>query len=173
MSSSIAQVKKLRGKSLREIRARSRQELAKLGERVLRSGTTEMSDSMFLAQINPVAREASAEATDRLILESIRAGLKTSERNDTRPFIFPHLADRSGIIRTIERRFAHEREALIARADRAINGEFDLLGFKNISFGSVIDWRLEPVSGKRTLLEHWSAIDYLNPQVAGDKKITW
>src|ERR1044072_4069249 len=149
MSSSIAQVKKLRGKSLRELRARGRQELTKFGERVLRSGTTEMSDNAFLAQVTPTARAASAEATALLILESIR-------------IIFPHLARRAEIIAIVEKRFASERAALIKRAERAINGDFDLLGFKNISFGSTIDWRLEPQSGKRTSLEHWSAIDYLN-----------
>ena len=173
MSSSIAQVKKLRGKSLREIRVRGKQELTKLGERVLRSGTTEMSDSALLEQINPAARNGSAEGTARLILESIRAGLRSNERKAARPTIFAHLARRAEIIETIEQRFAREREALINRAERAINGEFDLLGLKNVSFGSPIDWHLEPTSGKRASLDHWSAIDYLNPDVAGDKKITW
>ena len=173
MSVSIAQVKKLRGKSLRELRSRSKQELAKLSERVLRSGTTEMSDSALLARINPAARNGSAEATAQLILESIRGGLGSGVRDVTRPTIFPHLARRSEIIEIMERRFQREREALLKRAERAIDGRFDLLGFNNISFGPVIDWRLEPTSGKRTSLTHWSAIDYLDTDIAGDKKITW
>ncbi|MCA1615397.1 MAG: heparinase II/III family protein [Acidobacteria bacterium] len=36
-----------------------------------------------------------------------------------------------------------------------------------------MDWHLEPVSGKRAPLAHWSRIDYLDPAVAGDKKFTW
>ena len=31
---------------------------------------------------------------------------------------------------------------MIERADRAINGRFDLLGLTDISFGNPIDWRL-------------------------------
>lgn len=173
MSFRIAQVKKLRGKSLTEIRARGKQELMKLGERVLSSGTTEMSDNALLAQINLAARNGSAEGTARLVLESIRAGLRPAERDATRPVIFPHFARRFEINEIMARRFTREREALINRAERAINGQFDLLGFKNISFWPVIDWHLEPTSGKRASLEHWSTIDYLNPDVVGDKKVTW
>jgi Heparinase II/III-like protein/Heparinase II/III N-terminus len=173
MSSSIAQVKRLRGKSLRELRSRGKQELAKLSERVLGSGTTEMSDSALLAQVVPAARNGSAEATALLILESIRGGLGSAGGNLTRPTIFPHLARRSEIIEIMERRFTRGREALLNRAERAIDGQFDLLGFNNLSFGSIIDWRLEPTTGKYTSLDHWSAIDYLDPDVAGDKKVTW
>jgi hypothetical protein len=176
MSSSIAQVKKLRGRSLREIRARSRQELTKLGERLIRSGTAEMSDEAFLARMNPAARDVSAEGTGRMILESIRAALKPAgggKADRARPAIFSHLASRSEIKAIIHGRFPHECEAIIKRAERAIEGRFDLLGFEDISFGPAIDWRLEPASGKRAPLAHWSAIDYLNPEVAGDKKITW
>jgi hypothetical protein len=173
MYSSIAQVKKLRGKSLREIRVRGKQELTKFSERLFRSSATEMSDSALLAQINPAARNGSAEGTARLILESIRDGSSSIVRKATRPTIFSHLARRAEIIEIMERRFTGERERLITRAERAIDGRFDLLGFNNLSFGPVIDWRLEPISGKRTSLEHWSAIDYLNPEVAGDKKVTW
>jgi hypothetical protein len=173
MTSAIAQVKKLRGKSLREIRARGKQELKKLGERALSSGAAEMSDTAFLAQIKPAARYGSAEEMARLILESIRSSLAPVERTGTRPAIFSHLARRDEIIQIMERRFRRERDALIERAERAIKGQFDLLGFNNISFGLPIDWHLEPTTGKRTSLEHWSAIDYLNPDIAGDKKITW
>ncbi|MGH9764761.1 MAG: heparinase II/III family protein, partial [Blastocatellia bacterium] len=42
-----------------------------------------------------------------------------------------------------------------------------------MDFGYPINWRLEPTSGKETPLTHWSRIDYLDPSVAGDKKITW
>ena len=38
---------------------------------------------------------------------------------------------------------------LIAKADRIISGKFDLLGFKDLSFGDPIDWHFEPISGKR------------------------
>jgi len=68
------------------------------------------------------------------------------------------------------------RERKARSSDAQINlspGKFDLLGFKDLSFGSPIDWHLEPLSGKRAPLIHWSRLDYLNADLAGDKKIVW
>lgn len=62
---------------------------------------------------------------------------------------------------------------IVRQADRICEGKFDLLGFKNLSFGDPIDWHFEPISGKRIPLQHWSKLDYLDADVAGDKKITW
>ncbi|HEX5735899.1 MAG TPA: alginate lyase family protein [Blastocatellia bacterium] len=155
-------LKKLRGKSIHEIGVRSRQELSKLGERVFGS-TVEMNDSALLKRLAPSSRNGSAEGTTELILERI---IK-------RHVFFPALGSREEIATIIERRFPVERRALIERADRAIDARFDLLGLEGLSFGDPIDWRLEPTSGRRTGLEHWSKIDYLHPDVAGDKKVTW
>jgi hypothetical protein len=66
--------------------------------------------------------------------------------------------------------FASERLSLIARADRICSGRFDLLGLSNLSFGDPIDWSLEPVSGKRTPLVHWSQIDILNRKLQAIRK---
>ena len=64
-------------------------------------------------------------------------------------------------------------ETIIEQADRIVEGKFDLLGFKNLSFGDPIDWHFEPVTGKRIPQLHWSKLDYLDAGVAGDKKIVW
>jgi hypothetical protein len=71
--------------------------------------------------------------------------------------------------------FSPERtsQKIVARADRIAEGKFDLLGFKNLDFGNPIDWHFEPTSGKRIPLVHWSKLDYLDAEVAGDKKVTW
>jgi hypothetical protein len=52
-------------------------------------------------------------------------------------------------------------------------GKFDLLGARDLDFGTPVDWHLEPTSGVRAPLAHWSEIDFLDPRVAGDKKFTW
>ena len=65
------------------------------------------------------------------------------------------------------------RREIVEQADRICEGKFDLLGFKDLSFGEPIDWHFEPVSGKRIPLDHWSKLDYLDAGVAGDKKIVW
>lgn len=70
-------------------------------------------------------------------------------------------------------RWPETAHQIIEQANRICDGRFDLLGFKNLSFGDPIDWHFEPVSGKRIPLQHWSKLDYLDAGVAGDKKITW
>ena len=162
MKISREKLKKLRGKSLHEIGVRSRQELSKVGERVFGS-TVEMNDGALLTRILPTSRNGSAEGTAELILERIIR----------RQILFPALSSREEVVSILERRFPVERRALIEKADRAINARFDLLGLERLSFGDPIDWRLEPTSGKRTNLDHWSKIDYLDADVAGDKKVTW
>src|SRR6476620_3816439 len=39
-------------------------------------------------------------------------------------------------------RFADDCQLLIARADRAFHGNFDLLGYKGLQFGNPIDWHI-------------------------------
>src|SRR5262249_34476944 len=49
-------------------------------------------------------------------------------------------------------------------------------GYGNLSFGEPpldIDWHLDPLSGKRAPLTHWSKLDPLDPIGGGDPKITW
>ena len=62
---------------------------------------------------------------------------------------------------------------IIEQADRVCEGKFDLLGFKDLDFGDPIDWHFEPITGKRIPQLHWSKLDYLDADVAGDKKIVW
>ena len=170
MQISRAKLKKLRGKSLHEIRVRGRQEFAKISERVFGSAT-EMNDDALLRRISPASRNGSAEGTTELILERIRGF--ASESESPKQTFFPALACRDEIVRVIDQRFPDERRALIDKADRAIDLKFDLLGIEGVSFGNPVDWHLEPVSGRRTELVHWSKIDYLDTNVAGDKKVTW
>ncbi len=162
MANRIAQLEKLRGKSLHEIRVRGRQELAKLNERILGAGSVEMTDAALLREIRPESRNGTGEGSAMLILERVRLAPS-----------LPSLNRREEMAALIEQRFPDARLALLDRAERAILGRFDLLGLTNLSFGDPIEWRLDPTSGKRTPLVHWSKIDYLDPSVAGDKKVTW
>src|SRR5215510_3260021 len=136
---------RIRNMPAAEIRSRARQEFLKLGGRFSLASGREMSDSEFLRHFPRTAALPSAKAAAALILDRIYRETHSPE----------------------------ERSALISKADSACCGRFDLMGFSALSFGEPIDWRLEPLSGRRTGLVHWSRIDYLDPQVAGDKKITW
>jgi uncharacterized heparinase superfamily protein len=160
----IAKLKKLRGRSLRELSQRGGQELAKFSERLV--GVRTLSDTALRREFLPTARNGNAAGSAAFILDRLRATSPTTT-------FFPSLDHRAAVVRLMAERFPAERQAIMDRAERARDGRFDLLGLRDMSFGSPIDWHLEPFSGKRTPLAHWSQIAYLNPDVAGDKKITW
>src|SRR5262249_34478801 len=50
------------------------------------------------------------------------------------------------------------RTQVLAAADAICRGEFDLLGYRSLRFGDPIDWHLDPVSGRRAPLCHWSTL---------------
>ncbi|HVG19430.1 MAG TPA: alginate lyase family protein, partial [Blastocatellia bacterium] len=154
-------------------RVRGKQELAKLGERLLGAGTAEMSDGALLNEVCASSRNGSGEGTSALILERIRSFVTGAGDTSQAQTFFPSVARREEIVSIMSRRFPAGRRALIERADRAMAGRFDLLGYNDLGFGSPIDWLLEPTTGRRAPLDHWSKIDYLDAAVAGDKKVTW
>ena len=83
----------------------------------------------------------------------------------TRRF-FGGVRDLKATATELKSRWPDTAEQIIEQANRICDGRFDLLGLKNLSFGDPIDWHLEPVSGKRIPLEHWSKLDYLDAGVA-------
>jgi hypothetical protein len=170
MVSPIKQLQKVRGKGARELAVRGRQEISKLSERVLGGGR--FSDRQLLREISPGSRNGDGPGSAMLILGRMRAATASPSSPERIP-LFGSLACRKEITSIIKRRFPDERAALLERAEKAIAGRFDLLGFRNLSFGDPIDWHLDPTSGKRGPLAHWSRIDYLDPSVAGDKKLIW
>ena len=154
MNSLLGKLDKLRGMPWQEVRERGAQELARLRERYLGHGARELTDAELARELT-VAPAA--------LLERLRQT----------PRFFPALSQRTAVVQTLETRFASERTALLARADRVLAERFDIFEHESLSFGDPVNWRLEPRSGKVTPLAHWSALDFLNPSVAGDKKFTW
>jgi hypothetical protein len=65
------------------------------------------------------------------------------------------------------------RDEALATAASIARGRFDLLGHRGLSFGDPVDWHLDPVSGKRAPILHWSRIDPLDPCMVGDSKVVW
>jgi Heparinase II/III-like protein/Heparinase II/III N-terminus len=65
------------------------------------------------------------------------------------------------------------RDEIMAIADDACRGRFDLLGYEGLSFGDPIDWSLDPISGRRAPADHWSLLDPLDPETVGDSKVVW
>ncbi len=89
------------------------------------------------------------------------------------PSFFAGFADRDLTAGELNSRWPKAVSELVERANAIMKGRFDLLGYQDISFGDPIDWHLEPISGKRAPLVHWSRLDFLDADTAGDKKVVW
>ncbi|HVG30157.1 MAG TPA: alginate lyase family protein [Pyrinomonadaceae bacterium] len=164
MSPISEKLKKLRGRSLDELRVRGAQRLAAGAERRGWSGQSRLPGDQSFSRLLAAPAPDSAE---------IAAGLLARFRARTSPKFFASFSDREGAVRALKRRWPGNVGALVARADRAEAGVFDLLGLRGLSFGSPVDWHLEPLSGKRSPLVHWSRIGELDAAATGDKKIVW
>ncbi|MGH9932736.1 MAG: heparinase II/III family protein [Pyrinomonadaceae bacterium] len=157
---------KVRNMSFAELRDRTAKAGAALAERRGWSSLSRLpTDAALsrLAALPPVRgrrREASSD-----FLEHFRARMH--------PVFFAGFSKPEVVIAELRNRWPGAELAIIARADRIVAGRFDLLGFKDLSFGNPINWQLEPISGKSAPQLHWSRLDYLDPDIAGDKKITW
>lgn len=64
-------------------------------------------------------------------------------------------------------------EASVPLAEKILAGSYDLLGYRDLQFGSPPNWHLEPVSGKVSPLIPWKKLDNLDSGLTGDKKIVW
>ena len=94
-------------------------------------------------------------------------------RTRTTPTFFAAFADRRLTVEMLSRLWPDRKREVVIAAEKILAGRFDLLGLNDLDFGDPIDWHLDPVSRKRAPLRHWSKLDYLDHQVAGDKKIIW
>ena len=65
------------------------------------------------------------------------------------------------------------RNDIVAAADAACEGRFDLLGYSGLSFGHPVDWHLDPISGRRAPFRHWSRLRALDAVEVGDHKVVW
>jgi hypothetical protein len=70
-------------------------------------------------------------------------------------------------------RFPDAGPRIIEAADRTLQKRFDLLGYRELSFGDPIDWHLDPVARRRAPLLHWSRLDPLDAETVGDHKVVW
>lgn len=166
MIAALGTLRKIAGMSPTELGVRSRQALQKSCERYLGVSQGELDDRSLRRELIPPLQTESIETVAGAVLESFAC-------MDGGPRFMPGLRSREAVVRLMNSRFQDERAALLDRAGRAIEGRFDLLGLHEVSFGHPIDWLLEPTSGKRLGLDHWSRISYLAHDLAGDKKITW
>ena len=148
----------LRGRSRRELRVRGAQAAAALGERALPGLLREPRRGVVFA---PEHDTSADELLDHF-------------RTRTLPRLTPAFDDPMRTAADLRRRFGPSTGAeLLERADRICEGRFDLLGYRDLSFGSPIDWHLDPVSGGRTPLAHWSTLTRPDQRSIVDRKVVW
>jgi Heparinase II/III-like protein/Heparinase II/III N-terminus len=167
MSETLQKLKKLRGRSLDEWRVRGSQLIRARAEAHGWLGLMRVpDDESFFKLIDATRLEGQRSASAENLLTHFR------ERSSTR--FFAGLRDRDETVRALRRRFDRSAEDdVIERARRIREGRFQLLGIRNLDFGSPPDFHLEPVSGRRSPLMHWSLFDELGGEHAVDKKIVW
>ena len=89
------------------------------------------------------------------------------------PRFFASFDSKEQTLLEFRRRWPEMEQEVIESANRISEGGFRILGLPELNLGKNVDWHLEPLSGKRTPLCHWSQLNYLDATIAGDKKITW
>jgi hypothetical protein len=149
---------KLRKVSFDELRVRGSQAIAAFAERNNWSRRSKLPDDDTLLRL---FNQASVQA------------LRDHFRNRTAPVFFAAFDDPQATIGELRGRWPNAETDIVERANRITEGRFDLLGFRNLSFGMPIDWHLEPIVNKRAPLVHWSRLNYMNADLFGDQKIVW
>src|SRR5215213_7630376 len=130
----------------------------------------------ILSERSGWSKQASLPSDERLL--KLMRSPSTEEllkhlRTRAEPRFFASFAAKDETISELRRRWPEAEREILNTADRISEGTFNLLGLRDLNLGTSIDWHLEPISGKRTPLCHWSQLNYLDAQLAGDKKITW
>lgn len=148
---------KLRGRSIDEVRVRAAQALQIVQERWAPAASLKpIGDAALLAALPPRDRSAAA------LLDAFRAHAQVGP--------IPGLRNLSETRAGLSEGWQSEA---IGSAETILQNRFVLFGTQEFDFGTPIDWHREPRAGLTVPLRHWSRIAYLDPEVAGDKKITW
>ena len=164
-------LQRLKSMGIGEIAYRSRQEANKLFERVGGSGNGHAPGHLLRKSLaSDALRELRGGSTgDFRALPS--ALLERFKATSAKRF-FAGAADPQST-RLLREHAAEACTAIVDVADKALAGRFKLLGYDDLFFGDPVDWRLDPLSGQRSPLAHWSSIDHLDFAAAGDHKIVW
>lgn len=166
MSRTIETIRKLKGRGLDELRERGAQKAAALAERRGWSALARLPNDAEFSRLMDASGGGEVPALEA-------PALLSEFRARTSPQFFASCNDLSATAAEFRRRWPEAEAQLLARADRAAAGRFDLLGHPDLDFGYPVDWLLNPVSGRREPLAHWSTIEEVESGEAGDKKVVW
>jgi hypothetical protein len=126
-----------------EFMDRSRQELSKRADAVLRRFGFDFARGLVRPLNNLPARFFFAPSSVRSLLELLR------------------------------QRCPQQADEIVRQADKICRHQFDLLGHRELAYGDPIDWHLDLVHGKQAVKKAFHQIRYLDFDQVGDSKITW
>lgn len=92
-----------------------------------------------------------------------------SKRSSAFPAAGPDLGRRVALIRS---RFPSAAGEAARRADRILDGRYDLLGYRDVAVGRPPAWDADPVHRRRAPSVFWADVPFLDP-ASGDHKIIW
>ena len=153
----MSRLRRVATMSLVELGNRSRQESSKWIDRI------RLDDQRALDPLADLRLHAPALANPAAALELLRTAVPAR-------FFLCCAADSMD---AIKRRFPDTVRQMQIDANRLHAGEFDLLGYHGLHFGTPIDWHLDPVHDRRAPLLHWSRLNALDPDTVGDSKVVW
>jgi uncharacterized heparinase superfamily protein len=159
-------VRRLRGRTPDEFRVRTLQAVNACLERFgLSSQSRELSDEAVFQRLDPARVPQGLPSAEKLL------GHFRARR---RPQFFAGFADRTHALEVLRRGWPEAEGTTNEGAEQIRRGRFDLFGWHGVECDAEApDWHLEPRSGKRAPLRHWSEIDFLDSRLVGDSKITW
>jgi len=161
----LERINKLRGRSFAELWFRGKQEFAAISERRGLSSQSNLPTDAELIGLLTDGQVSDPKIAADVLLKNFRT------RNASH--FFASFDDPDATRAILQSEFATERQNLIKHAEAIVEGRFQIFGFSDLSFGNPIDWHLEPLSGKRSPLIHWSRISEIDSEASGDKKIVW
>jgi hypothetical protein len=82
-------------------------------------------------------------------------------------------ADASALARSWALRNPLAAADAVERARSILAHKFSLLGYRDLDFGSPVDWHFDPVHARRAPLVAWHRVRYLDFRSVGDHKVIW
>jgi hypothetical protein len=164
MANPLDKIKKIRSKSWSELRARGSQVISAYTEKIGLTGGLPSENEIW----NLI--DESFFAGEEVGLKTLLANFRTTSATT----FFPSLADKEAAANSFRSIFGSKIiDNTIERAEKIMEGKYDLLGHKNLYLGQIPDWHYEPISGKRSPMKHWREFEDNSNEETGDKKVVW
>ena len=164
MPNPIDKIKKIKEKTWTELRTRGEQAISARTDQIGLSGKLPSDEE--LVRLVDKAFLSHGKITTEKFFEQFFAEAEYT--------FFPAFRQKEKTLEVFRREFGEKSARFfIEKAEKAIEGKFDLLGYQNLDFGADVDWHFEPVSGRHSPLKHWKQFDELDAEETGDKKIIW